>query len=528
MTVESRKNGTEVINGKTKISLTRMPLDTIAWFFNVAHGKVDKSNLKENSSITPLATHSLLVEDEDEDEDELKTDPNPWVEIAMIKCMPSAYYSIANCPKELFKTLKLSQKIRAAIGLDKSITTSSARNYLVFLKAVTSSVHDFIDAILYGGFTDGKSVDKRIKSYVADVQHIIDGKQTLDQLNENKNKEMLGSMVACWKAGSESYAHYLTENRWQTQSEALFTERSVIAALKYLPINCNKNHGLTANHNAILIENKITEQLICKIGIAELVLFYQKQQFDCHPARPVYITSNHITRTPSPTPKHLLSSGVLETVEIPPYSLICPPLPIDLHKHYAMHLFMALFTLPAKDTFWYLKRVESYEHINLLDESHRIEVTESINSVLSYLSFDFDQCLRWAQQLWHTIFVANVEAANRELGNTASRHPASKQTHKHNIDFISVSALLLTKVIGLKDENGDEYTIKSFELPTIEFLESTSAYRVEDVPVYNKLQLFTDLAHIDFPPPDNFIHPGDKPQHTVTALDPFPDDVLFN
>ncbi|KAH9407764.1 hypothetical protein TYRP_012587 [Tyrophagus putrescentiae] len=324
---------------------------------------------------------------------------------------------------------------------------------------------------------------------------------------------MLGSMVACWRAGSESYAHYLTENRWQTQSEALFTERSVIAALKYLPINCNKNHGSTASYSEVLTKHGITEQLICKAGIAELVCSSKTSALDRRFATPVQINSNHITRTPSPTPKYLLSSGVLETIQIPPYSLICPPLPIDLHKHYAVHLFMALFTLPVKDTFWYLNRANSNEHINLLDESHRNEVTESINSVLSYLSFDFDQCLHWAQQLWHTIFVANVAAANRELGNSASRHPASKQTHKHNIDFISV--------IGLKDENGDEYTIKSFELPTIEFLENPGTYQVGEVPVYNKLQLFTDLAHIDFPSLDNFIKPGDKPQHTVTPLDPF-------
>ena len=328
MTIESRKNKTEAINDESKISLTRMviyvncvkftftkylcfqPLDTIAWFFNVAHGKVDKQSLETDNWITPLATYSLSDEDEDEDEDEnedeLKADPNPWVEIAMIKCMPSAYFSIANSPKKLSKTLKLSQKIRNAIRLDWSTNASNARNYLVFMKAVTSSVHDFIDAILYGGFTDNKLADKRIKNYVADVQHIIDGKQTLDQLKENKNKEMLGSMVACWKAGSESYAHYLAENLWQTQSEALFTERSVIAALKYLPINCNKNHGSTTSYNEVLTKHGITEQLICKIGIAELVLFFQKHQFDCHPARPVYITSNHITRTPSPTPKYLL------------------------------------------------------------------------------------------------------------------------------------------------------------------------------------------------------------------------------
>ncbi|KAH9396295.1 hypothetical protein TYRP_019695 [Tyrophagus putrescentiae] len=106
--------------------------------------------------------------------------------------------------------------------------------------------------------------------------------------------------------------------------------------------------------------------------------------------------------------------------------------------------------------------MDSLQRANELDDLQFLEHMCSINAVIPYLSFDIYQCFQWAQKVWHTVFIANVIAANKQLKRKV-RYPASKQTHKLNFDFICTSALLLAQVIGLKTADGTKYSdIKPF------------------------------------------------------------------
>lgn len=280
------------------------PLDILEFYHRIAYGKFPKPKANQTSPITPFVKDlSLVVKP-------LSTSPTAWIEVATVKCMPSAYIKIAHFEDERMKVLSLNHNIRNLISrLNIHTYTNIARNYLVFLKTAANSVYDFTDTLLYTGFTGSKLIDARIIGYFRDVQQLIDGKQTFDQINNDKqkNEEMYAKMLECWKAGSDCFIQYMTENRWMTRKEALFNERAMIAALKWLPINCNRNHGMTANHSEVVDKNGITEEQITEIGIAELVTHYDRIKVDMQFAKPMnFSNADQPTRTPSPTPESLL------------------------------------------------------------------------------------------------------------------------------------------------------------------------------------------------------------------------------
>ena len=226
----------------------------------------------------------------------------------MVKCMPSAYIRIAHFENERMKVLSLNHNIRNLISqLDTDSSTNIARNYLVFLKTAANSVYNFADTLLYTGFTGSKVADQRITGYFRDVQQLINRRLSLDQLSDKKNQEMYAKMLNCWRAGSDCFFQYLIENHLMTRNEALFNERALIAALKWLPNNCNNNHGFTANHSKVVDKNGITEKQITEIGIAEMVTHYDRIKVDMHLATPMKFSSvDQSTRTPSQTPESLL------------------------------------------------------------------------------------------------------------------------------------------------------------------------------------------------------------------------------
>lgn len=212
---------------------------------------------------------------------------------------------------------------------------------------------------------------------------------------------------------------------------------------------------------------------------------------------------------------------------VPPYSLILPSVDENLHKLYAYHLFMSAFTLPAKDASWFLSRNGSMDRAYQLDDMKFLEHACSINTALQYLSFDLNKCIQWAFQLWHTVFIANVKAANKELGEIR-RYPASKRTHRHNLDFVSTATLLMTKMINLKDGKGQEFNISVLESKIAKLLRNDETYQVKEVPIFKKLNHFTDLAYIKMPPLTNYLKHPDKLSHmTIHPIDPFSDDQLF-
>ena len=214
-------------------------------------------------------------------------------------------------------------------------------------------------------------------------------------------------------------------------------------------------------------------------------------------------------------------------MSVPPYSLVLKSVTDEDTKLYSYHLFMSLFTLPPKDTNWFLSRMDSLQRANELGDLQFLEHMCSINAVIPYLSFDIHQCFQWAQKVWHTVFIANVKAANKQLKRKV-RHPASKQTHKLNFDFICTSALLLAQVIGLT-ANGTKYSdIKPFAKQVTKFLNAEQTYRVKKLPPFRKIIKFTDLAHIKVPPLKNYIQDPDNLTHlAVFPIDPFHDNPDF-
>lgn len=213
---------------------------------------------------------------------------------------------------------------------------------------------------------------------------------------------------------------------------------------------------------------------------------------------------------------------------VPPYSLVLKSVTDETTKLYSYHLFMSLFTLPPKDTNWFLSRIDSLQRADELDDMEFFEHMCSINTVMPYLSFDINQCVKWAQKVWHTVFIANVIAANKQLRKNV-RHPVSKLAHKPSFDFICTSALLLAQVIGLKNADGAKYTdITSFAKQVTQFLNAEQTYCVKELQPFRKIVKFTDLAHLKVPPFKNYLQDPDSLTHlAVFPIDPFHDNPDF-
>lgn len=173
-----------------------------------------------------------------------------------------------------------------------------SKNYIAFLKMITNSLYDFINGIIYAGFTDDDK-NTRISTYVRNLQQLLDGTLILEKVNNNSC--MLSSLLENWKAGSECFIQYISESQMMSKKEGLFMERALIAALKWLPINCNRNHGMTDNHRNIIQIFGVTEDLITQIGIGELVHHFKRNQFAMELAKPIKLFDAHNIRIPTNT-----------------------------------------------------------------------------------------------------------------------------------------------------------------------------------------------------------------------------------
>ncbi|KAH9389401.1 hypothetical protein TYRP_023347, partial [Tyrophagus putrescentiae] len=491
------------------------------FYYDIVHNDGPTASVSsENHSISTLAINLSDVAVP------LPESSSPRTEMYLIKQLPSCFFKIANSDEELLRVLNIGRNVRLMIAESNSRSTlTTSRNYIAFLKMAANSVYDFIDAVVYTGFTENYE-DNRIISYVKDLQQLVDGHLSLEQLKQDKlkNPKMYSILFENWKAGSECFFQYISESRMMSRKEGLFMERALIAVLKFLSTNCNRNHGMSQNHRKIVHTLGVTEDVITQIGVAELVRHFKQHQFDIDLATPVKLYSYQITRYPANTPKNFLSTNALETMQIPPYSLTRTTVSEELHQIYAEHFFIAYFNIRMKDTNWFLNRPNSLELINQLEESSYIEQVESINSVLQYHSFDFNDCIQWGKQVWYTHFIANVEAAKVELTKRGvGRFPASKMTERFNLDFIKFAALLLANAIGLKNVD-----IKLFESQIITFLNEKESYNVKEIPTFANLSLFTQLANAKVPHLKNYMNNSNQlANFSVHPIDPFEENTLF-
>ncbi len=183
---------------------------------------------------------------------------------------------------------------------------------------------------------------------------------------------------------------------------------------------------------------------------------------------------------------------MLDQLEVPSFSLL-DDINIDaMHFKYALHLFMALFTIRGRLANWFIQRQGSATLLKELEGAAFIEITKSINSLLALAECQIDQCIEWAFIVWFRVFVVNVEVANGELTRLGkvNRHKANiKGLYSTNVEFISSAAEILATMIGL--------SVTTEDVVAQSKLYYEQNY-VKEVPVlmYKKISKFSDL-HTD-------------------------------
>ncbi len=176
-------------------------------------------------------------------------------------------------------------------------------------------------------------------------------------------------------------------------------------------------------------------------------------------------------------------------LEVPKFSLLDDINVDSMHFKYALHLFMALFTIRGRLVNWFVQRSESSKILNELEGAAFIEITKTINSLLVLTECQIDQCIEWAFLIWFRVFVINVEVANAELSKVGrkNRHKANvKGLHSTNIEFISSAAEILARMIGLNVTTEDVVSQSKV------FYENNYLRKTPTL-VYKKVIKFSDL-----------------------------------
>ncbi len=145
-------------------------------------------------------------------------------------------------------------------------------------------------------------------------------------------------------------------------------------------------------------------------------------------------------------------TAMMDQLEIPSFSLLDDIEGNAMHFKYALHLFMAIFTIRGRLANWFVQRQGSAALLKELEGSAFIEITRTINSLFVLADCQIDNCIEWAFTVWFRVFVVNVEVANGELSRLGkgNRHKANiSGLYKTNIEFISSTAEILALMIGL-------------------------------------------------------------------------------
>ncbi len=182
-------------------------------------------------------------------------------------------------------------------------------------------------------------------------------------------------------------------------------------------------------------------------------------------------------------------TAMMDQLEVPRFSLLDDINNDAMHFRYALHLFMALFTIRGRLANWFLQRQGSAVILKELEGSAFIEITKTINSLLALAECQIDQCIEWAFVVWFRVFVVNVDVANGELTRLGkvNRHKANiNGLYNINIEFISSAAEILAKMIGLNVTTEDVVAQSKLYYEN-NYLKETPAR------TYKKIIKFTDL-----------------------------------
>ncbi len=141
---------------------------------------------------------------------------------------------------------------------------------------------------------------------------------------------------------------------------------------------------------------------------------------------------------------------ILEDITIPDFRLSDTAVDIKMHRSYALHLFVSLFTIRARLACYYLRDPTFLSRLQTENEHSFNEAYDLIESVLSQVQCTIDECVDWAYGIWKRVFVSNVLAAN-EQPDIERRFPASAETKEVNVNFVLSAALLLAECVYARD-----------------------------------------------------------------------------
>ncbi len=210
------------------------------------------------------------------------------VEMAVVMSVPSAFFEMYNSEKELQKNFLVLDSIEELIlGKDANSFIFPAEVYHIFLAVPSTSKHDYLDRILYGGVTTSFSrfqvhANNATLAYTNRVPH--------------ENPELYKHIADCWNNDIEVFFGQLRKN--MTNKQGSFSEYAVISFLQSLVQNHNRMHGNRTPFIDVLDKYKITYEQTVKIGAALLIDYHQKQKRKFHLLQP--IPFDHSIMKPNP------------------------------------------------------------------------------------------------------------------------------------------------------------------------------------------------------------------------------------
>ena len=213
---------------------------------------------------------------------------SPLVEMAVVMSVPHAFFEMYDSEKELQECLLFLNSVEELIlRKDANSIERAAEVYHIFAKTPSTSKLDYLDRILYGGFTN-----------TFDRFRVHANNATLAYENRvpHENPKLYKHIADFWNNGIEVFFGQLRSG--VTKSQSLFSEYAVISFLQSLAQNDNHLHGSRTPFFDVFSEYKITYEQTVKIGAALLIDYHQKQKRKFHLLQP--IPFDHSNMKPNP------------------------------------------------------------------------------------------------------------------------------------------------------------------------------------------------------------------------------------
>ncbi len=199
------------------------------------------------------------------------------VEMAVIMSVPHAFFEMYDSEDQLQKCFRIMATVDEHLRriVFKS-SNQTAEVYHIFAKPPSTSKFDYIDRILYGGFTTSLF---RLKSHVDFANAAFKNRKPL------KNEKLYQHIADCWNNSIEVCCSSLKSD--MTETQGYFSEYAVISFLSSLVQNHNHSHGSTTPFKDFLDEYDVSQKQIVKIGAALIIDYHQKQKRKFHLLQPI-------------------------------------------------------------------------------------------------------------------------------------------------------------------------------------------------------------------------------------------------